>query len=98
MVAPENGQSWTDAGGFNWDQICIIGGDQGKADREEPAGGGTKTTGAGDTDTEVLISESVPHPDPGWQYASWAGGVLQVHDGGGGSRATTTEAGGGAGR
>ena len=25
VVAPENGQSWTDAGGFDRDQICIVG-------------------------------------------------------------------------
>jgi hypothetical protein len=65
------------------------------ADREELAGGGAKTMGAEETDTEVPILEVAPHPDPGWQYVGRAGGVFQVHDDGGGSRATTTEAGGG---
>ena len=51
--------------------------------------------GAEETDTEVLISEVAPCPDPGRQYVGRAGGVLQVCDDGGGSRATTTEAGGG---
>ena len=71
------------------------GGDRESADREELAGGGTKTTGAEETDTEVPISEVAPRPDPGRQYVGRAGGALQVHDGGGSSRATMTEAGGG---
>ena len=95
MVAPESGQTWTNVGGFDQDKICIVGGDQEKTDREELAGGGTKTTGAEVTDTEVLVSEVAPCPDPGRQYAGWAGGVLQVQDGGGGSRAAMVEAGDG---
>ena len=97
VVAPESGQSWTDAGGFDQDEKCVVGGGQEKADRERPAGRGTKTTGAEMTDTEVPVSEVVPCPDPGrrWQYAGWAGRVLQVQDCGGGSGATTMEAGGG---
>ena len=65
VVAPECGQIWTDAGGFDLDQTCIVGGDQGDADREEPADGSTKTTGAEMTDTEVPVSEVAPCPDPG---------------------------------
>ena len=75
----------------------IVGGDQEKVDREELAGGGAKTTGAEETDTEVPISEVAPHPDPGRQYVGWAGGVLQVQDDGGSSGAATVEAGGGVG-
>ena len=44
---------------------------------------------------EVPISEVAPCPDPGRQYVSWAGGLLQVQDGGGSSGATMTEAGSG---
>ena len=79
-------------GSFNQNKACIIGGDQWKTDREEPTGRGAKMMGVEETDMEVLISEVVPHPDPGWQYVSQAGGVFQVRNGGGGSRATTTEA------
>ena len=94
-VAPDGGQSWTDAGGFDRDKKCIVGGDQEEADRAELADGSAKTMGAEETDTEVPISEVAPRPDPGRQYVGRAGGVLQVLDDGGGSRATTTEAGGG---
>ena len=93
-MAPEKGQTWTDVGGFDRHETCIVSEDQEKADREEPAGGGTKTTGAEETDTEVPISEVAPRPDSGRQYVGWAGGVLQVQGGGGSSRATTVEAGG----
>ena len=93
--ASEFGQTWADVGGFDLDETCIVGGDQEMADREELAGGGSKTMGAEETDTEVPISEVAPRPDPGRQYVGRAGGVLQVCDDGGGSRATTTEAGGG---
>ena len=79
-------------GSSDREKICIVGDDQGCADREEVAGGSTKTMGAEEIDTEVPISEMTPRPDPGRQYVGWAGGVLQVHDGGGGSRATTMEA------
>jgi hypothetical protein len=76
VVAPEIGRSWTDVGGFDQGKICIVGGDQEKADREELADGGSKTTGAEMTDTEVPISEVTPRPDPGRQYAcrlGWQG-------------------------
>ena len=53
VVAPEIGRSWTDVGGFDQDEICIVGGDRCKTDREELAGGGTETTGAEEIDTEV---------------------------------------------
>ena len=69
--------------------------DQGSADREELADGGTKTMGPERADTEVPASEVAPRPDPGWQYAGRADGVLQVREYGGGSRATTGEAGNG---
>ena len=46
VVAPENGQTWADVGSFDRDKICIVGGDQEEADREELADRGTKTTGA----------------------------------------------------
>jgi hypothetical protein len=95
VMAPEVGQTWTDVGGSDRQEICVVGGDQEKADREELASGGTKTMGAEMIDTEVPISEVAPRPDPGRQYVGRAGGVLQVRDDGGGSRATTTEAGGG---
>ena len=95
VAAPEVGQTWADVGGFDLYPTCIVGGDQEMADREELADGGSKTTGAEETDTEVPISEVAPRPDPGRQYVGRAGGVLQVCDDGGGSRATTTEAGGG---
>ena len=36
------------------------------------------------TDTEVLVSEVEPCPDPGRYYAGWAEGVLQVQGCGGG--------------
>ena len=52
VVAPENGQTWTDAGGFDRHETCVVGGDQEKADREELAGGGTKTTGRGGGDRD----------------------------------------------
>ena len=95
VAVPEVGQTWADVGGFDSYSTCIVGGDQERADRGELAGGGRKTMGAGEIDTEVPISEVTPRPDPGWQYVGRAGGVLQVCDDGGGSRATTTEAGGG---
>jgi hypothetical protein len=95
VMAPEVGQTWTDVGGCDRHKICVIGGDQEKADQEELAGGGTKTMGAEEIDTEVPSSEVAPHPDPGWQYVSWAGRVLQVQGDGGGPRAATTEAGNG---
>jgi hypothetical protein len=94
-MAPEVGQTWTDVGGSDRHEICVVGGDQEKADRKGLAGGGTKTMGAEEIDTEVPSSEVAPHPDPGRQYVGWAVGALQVHHGGGGSRAPTTEAGGG---
>ena len=94
-AAPECRQSCTDVGGFDRNKKCIAGGDQGRADREELADGGTKTTGAEMTDTVVPVSEVAPRPDPGRQYAGWAGGGLQVRDCGGSSGATTMEAGGG---
>ena len=68
VMAPEVGQTWTDVGGSDRYEICIVGGDQWKTDREELAGGGTKTTGAEEIDTEVPSSEVAPHPDPGRQY------------------------------
>ena len=37
VVAPENRQIWTDVGGFDLDKKCIVGGDQGEADRGELA-------------------------------------------------------------
>ena len=37
----EVGQTWTDVGGSDRYEICIVGGDQWKTDREELAGGGT---------------------------------------------------------
>ena len=92
VVVPERGQTWIDMGGSDQHETCVIGGDQENADQEELTGGGTKTMGAEETNTEVLISEVAPHPDPGWQYVGWAGRMLQLHDGGGSSRATTTEA------
>ena len=92
-VAPECGQSWNDVGGFDRDKKCIVGGDQGKADREELAGGGTKTTGVEVTDTEVPVPEVAPRPDPGRQYAGWIDGRRQVRWSGGGSRAATLWAG-----
>ena len=94
-VVPEGGQSWTDVGGFDWHEMCIVGGDQEMADREELADGGLKMMGAEEIDMEVPILEVAPRPDPGRQYVGRAGGVLQVCDDGGGSRATTMEAGGG---
>ena len=70
-------------------------GDQRKVDREELAGGGTKTTGA--EMTRQCRSQRWRHVQTlhGRQYAGWAGGVLQVQGCGGGSKATTVEAGGG---
>ena len=56
VVAPESEQTWTDAGGFDRDKMCIVGGDQEKAGREELAawrrheddgGGGDQRRGAG---------------------------------------------------
>ena len=75
VVAPECRQSWTDVGGSDQDKTCIVGGDQGNTDREELAGGGTKTIGAEMADTEVPVLEVAPRPDPGRQYVGWADGV-----------------------
>ena len=96
-VAPENERTWADVGGFDLDGTCIVGGDQGEADREELADGGTKTTGAEMTDTEVPISEVAPRLIPGRQYVGLVDGRWQVRWGGGSSGATTVEAGGGVG-
>ena len=74
VVAPENGQTWTDVGGFDLVKKCIVGGDQGEADREELADRGPKTTGAEMTDTEVPVSEVAPRPDLGRQYVAWVEG------------------------
>ena len=52
-------------GGLDRHETGIVGGDQEEADREELAGGGTKTTGAEENDMEVPISEVAPRPDPG---------------------------------
>jgi hypothetical protein len=93
VVAPENGQTWTDAGGFDRDKKCIVGGDQGEADREELADGGTKTTGAEMTSTEVPVSEVAPRPDPGRQYVGWVNGRWQVRWSGGSSGTPTLWAG-----
>ena len=77
-VVAENRQTWTDTGGFDLDKKCIVGGDQGKADREELADGGTKTRGAEMTDKEVPVSEVAPRPNPGRQYVGWVHGRWQV--------------------
>ena len=93
-VAPENhGRTWADVGGFDLDEKCIVGGDQGGADREELADGGTKTTGAEMTDAEVPVSEVAPRLIPGRRYVGWVDGRRQVRWGGGSSGATMVEAG-----
>ena len=61
VVVPECWQSWTDVGGSDRNKICIVGGDPGCAEQEEPADRGTKTMGAEKTNTEVLVSEVARH-------------------------------------
>ena len=91
--ASEFGQTLADVGGFDLDEICIVGGEHEKADRAELAGGSAKTMGAEETDTELPISEVTPRPDPGRQYVGWVDGRWQVRWSGGGSRAATLSAG-----
>ena len=95
VVAPECGWSWTDVGCSTQIKICIVGGDQGCADRVEPASRGTREMGAKVADTEVADTEVVPHPDPGRQYVGWVDRRWQVRWDGGSSRAATLEAGDG---
>jgi hypothetical protein len=53
VAAPEAGQTWADVGGFDLYPTCIVDNNQAMADREELAGGGTKTMGAGHSMEEV---------------------------------------------